>query len=72
MSAFLIGEEVEGALHLLQCHRSTFIPVYMQLVHVAVYVYVLREQGLCPVSESEFSLDPEEPNIHLFHRTWLS
>ena len=41
-------------------------------IHVAVYVYVLREQGLFPVSESEFSLDPEEPNIHLFHRTWLS
>ena len=37
-----------------------------------VYVYVLREQGLCPVSESEFFLDPEEPNVHLFHRPWLS
>ena len=73
MSAFPVAEGVYGALHLLQWQRCTYtVYVYMHLVHVAVYMYVLREQGLCPVSESEFSLEPGEPNVHLFHGPWLS
>ena len=71
MSAVPVAEGVYGALHLCNAN-GVHVYVYMHLVYVTVYGYVLRERGLCPVSESEFSLEPGEPNVHLFHGPWLS
>ena len=54
VSAFLVAEEFTMQFASAAMLSEYMYTVYMQLLHVAVYVYVLREQGLCPVSASEF------------------